>query len=122
MQDKLVSHRNDATLDHGKLGCDTIRNNLSQGGFTENHQFPGLTSELVKAFAAEATVTKQLNKVGILGIDAGEKDPGLSCEFALLETSKNGKELQFGIVATGLFDPVEPALAKGIHQALLDSQ
>jgi len=135
MQNQLVSSRKTPGRDNGALACETIRQNLSPGPFTQSGQgFPGTRSSIIDAIAGlpgdpgavppvpavpgVAKVTKQLSKIGLLL--QGEMGVGLSCEFAHLETeNSSGKKLQYGVVVTGIRNNIEHDLATRIHSTLL---
>ena len=120
IQNRFVSSRNTASQDPGAFACETIRQNLSHGPENENGEgFPGTRSYIVEAIASVATVKKQLSKIGLLQETDGEMPPGLSCEFAHLETENGGKKLQYGIVLTGIRHNIEPDLGPKIHNVLL---
>jgi hypothetical protein len=128
MQDELVSFGHG--LSFGNVGSTTIRANLSHGGPISTQSF------IAKGVASVTNVTKQITKIGLLGIE--DKEPGpLNCEFAYLETTENTvpppppKTMKYGVVVTGIRSKNNPdgtpgphaaavtaALGKAIHQAL----
>jgi hypothetical protein len=126
VQNKFVSSRNDPAhgVDNGTSACETIRLNLSTGEEKDNGgSYPGIPSNIIRGVQqlSGTTVTKQLNKIGLLGERDKEFPPGLACEFAYLETRTGGKTMQYGVVATGLKNNPETELAQHIHQTLLSS-
>ena len=101
MQDELVAFGHG--LSFGTIGCNTIRANLSHGPVNV-----GTRSFLVQGINTVAKVTKQITKIGLLGIEDGEPGP-LNCEFAYVETEENSapvggtpKVMKYGILVTGI--------------------
>ena len=127
VQNKFVSSRNDPShnVDNGTSACNTIRLNLSTGLEKDNGgSYPGTHSNIVQGVQQipGTTVTKQLSKIGLLQERDGEPPPGLSCEFACLETKQtSGKTMQYGVVVTGIRHNIENELGQHIHQTLLAS-
>ena len=84
---------------NGKVACDTIRANLSQGRPFETQ------SHIVEGVRKVANVTKHISKIGLLRHKDGEFYEHLNCEFAYLETTeKTGdpRPMQYGLVLTGI--------------------
>ena len=127
VQNRFVSSRNDLPhgVDNGKNAYDTIRLNLSTGLEKDNGgSYPGTHSNIVQGVQAipGTTVTKQLSKIGLLKEKDGEPAPGLSCEFAYMETKQiSGKTMQYGVVVTGIRHNIENELGASIHKILLAS-
>jgi hypothetical protein len=116
MQDGLVAFNHG--LSFGTVGCTTIRANLSPGGanVTQSH--------IAKGVATVTNVTKQLTKIGLLGL--ADKEPGpLNCEFAYLETKENSaippstspKVMKYGVLVTGIRSKNNPDGTPGPHAA-----
>jgi hypothetical protein len=115
MKSELVSPDHEDT--RGIQGCDTIRNNLADGGTFSIPSFIGMGVREI------TNVTKQMDKIGILTEINGEPKP-LGCEFIYLETEERDpgkKKSKYGVVATGLRGQVKDIkdFGKAIHKALL---
>jgi hypothetical protein len=121
----------------GHAACQTIRNNLADGGAEAILSLmvdgPGVSSI--------TTVKKQINKIGILRPEDGAEN-ALLCEFVYLETEEKTlppppppfppwpppKELKYAVIATGLISTSgagngagqkSAALGTAVHRALL---
>ena len=115
----------------GVDACTTIRNNLADGG---NHGIPSyLIGNATHGIKSLATVTRQLNKIGILQQDLGAEMDIIS-EFLYVETEQHPapaaghrNKMQYAIVVAGMrsSDPGLGAIAKAhllaekVHSALL---
>jgi hypothetical protein len=115
----------------GLLTCRTIRNNLADGGPN------AIVSFLIDGVESvpHTTVSRQINKIGILKTRDGAKSP-LICEFVYAETKQvpappppRREVMKYAVVAVGLFDDMSAAghtaaeksiaLGKAVHEALL---
>jgi hypothetical protein len=115
----------------GLITCRTLRNNLADGGPNSIKSFlvDGIKS------VPHTTVTRQINKIGILKPSDGAKSP-LICEFVYVETKQvpappppRREVMKYAVVAVGLIsDPTTAghnaaeksiALGKAVHEALL---
>ena len=126
MQEDLVAFGHG--LSFGSVGCKTIRANLSPGSANTTRSF------IAEGVATVAQVTKQMTKIGLLGIEDGEPGP-LNCEFAYLETKETSapaKVMKYGVLVTGIRSKNNPdgspgpeaaavtrTLGQTIHQALV---
>ena len=134
MTDQFV---NDRSLMFGQLGCDTIRKNLGDGGpYDADQVSPHAGAIHVGVLSVPDTqITRQIDKVGILGTAVGAK-AALRCEFIYLETKQDPPpaaparaNLKYAIVATGVISEAATGgdvaatkstkLGKAVHQALL---
>ncbi len=123
---------NDASVIFGQTGCDTLRNNLSDGGPNAIESF---LAEIGVKNVADTKITRQINKIGILKKEDGAKAP-LICEFVYLETEQDPAPppphrsvMQYAVVATGLISDAASGghnaaqksviLGAAVHQALL---
>jgi hypothetical protein len=93
----------------GKTGCDTLRNNLADGGAQAISSF--LADDGVKK-APNTKILRQINKIGILKKSDLAKAQ-LICEFVYLETQQDpkpatGREfMKYAVVAVGLISEVD---------------
>lgn len=120
------------SLGGGIAACQTIRNNLADDG-------PNAIESFLVNFGvntvANTTVTRQINKIGILRKEDGAKSP-LVCEFVYLETRQNPAPplphravMKYAVVTTGLISDTtgaghnaaekSAALGAAVHNALL---
>ena len=113
--------------------CDTIRNNLADGGVHAIESF--LIEDGVKS-VPHTTVMRQINKIGILKKSDGAKAP-LVCEFVYVETKQvpappppQREVMKYAVIAVGLIDDTSTpaghnaavkssALGAAVHKALL---
>jgi hypothetical protein len=131
----------DGSVALGGVGCTTIRKNLADGGpydpdkLTEFPDHPGAIRHGVLS-AANTTITRQIDKIGLLQPEIGAK-AFLRCEFMYLETTTldpglphGRKDLKYAIVATGVIADADKVhgtnaatksvwLGAAVHQALL---
>ena len=107
MKNELVDP--DHTDTRGIQGCNTIRNNLSNGDTNETRC---VLAEAVAA--AGGTVSKRISKIGLLGKPDGEPGP-LDCEFSYVEVSSGPK---FAMIVTGTNVPTTQDLGKAIFNAV----
>lgn len=116
-----------SVLAGGQAACTTIRNNLA------DKVGPSISSFMADAIGGVTTVTRQLNKIGILKRSDGAENP-LLCEFLYLETKEShtaahpDKVMKYAVIAVALVSTpgagngaVEKSQALGvaIHNALL---
>lgn len=115
----------------GLDACQTIRNNLADGGPNAIESF--LVNFGVKA-VPNTTISRQINKIGILRKADGAKSP-LVCEFVYLETKQvpappppQREVMKYAVVTAGLIDDTSPGpnaaqksadLGAAVHKALL---
>ena len=114
-------------------GCDTLRNNLADGG---PHSIESFLADDGVTSVPHTTITRQINKIGILKKSDGAKSP-LICEFVYLETKQvpappppRREVMKYAVVAVGLIDDTttpaghnaaekSSSLGAAVHKALL---
>ncbi|HXS96641.1 MAG TPA: hypothetical protein VN736_18700 [Candidatus Limnocylindrales bacterium] len=122
----------------GTAGCTLIRNNLSNGtpptlgcyfanGFKSG--VPAVNGGGTGGVRQIATVTRQIDKVGILNVSSGELKPDgsaggfLVTDFVYLETQETAdasKKMQYAVVALGMQTAAFAELGQPVHKALLE--
>lgn len=114
LQHELVDPGQTST--RGDAGCRTIQDNLADGSQLS------IASEIAGRIGTlpGTTITRQINKIGILQVSNGEEPPGITCEFVYMETKDagTGKELKYAVVGTGIKEH-GPDLGEAIHKALM---
>jgi hypothetical protein len=121
----------------GRDACEDIRNNLADGGshailsfLAEGADAPDVAGGV--SGVADTTITRQVNKIGILKKSDGAKS-GLVCEFVYLETKQDPApaaprrvNMKYAVVANGLITSPgviaarkSEILGAAVHNALL---
>ena len=121
----------------GTAGCAMIRNNMSNGKPPTLGSFfangikggvPAVNGGGTGGVNDIATITRQIDKTGILNVRSGELKPDgsaggfLVTEFVYLETKETSgdpRPMKYGVVALGMQTAIFADLGQPVHQTLL---